>query len=835
MNFYTNIHPHKGKLLVRAIENGKRVRFSLPYRPYMFVPSKTGNSPYKTLQGKSVDKLDFANMYETRDFCKRYEDVDNFKIYGMSQPIYTYIYDEYPGDIDYDPEKIHVAYIDIEVASDDGFPNPSFAEKQITAITIYSNGHYFAFGCGDYKPTAENIHYLKCKDETTLLEKFLLAWEHLAPDVVTGWNVEFFDIPYIYNRICKILGETPAKKLSPWGVIDKREVERFGHVEESIRIAGIAILDYLQLYKKYSYTPQASYRLNHIAHEELGEEKLDYAEYDSLAELYKKNFQKFMEYNVRDVYLVKAIDDKRKFIEQIYALAYDAKVNFIDTFSPVRMWDVMIHNYLLAQNIVIPQQVNQQRGKSIVGGFVKETLTGMHKWVVGFDLTSLYPMLFQQYNISPETFRGYYKDAEVTVDSLLDGQLDDGNLQKFLKDNNYSLAATGCVFDRDIQGFLPALMARLFEQRAEYKKKMKATQKKLEKAVPGTDEHKALTREVGLLHNRQLIKKIQLNSGYGAFANPYFRWYDNRFAESITKSGQLSIRWMYREMNRYMNNKCETKDVDYIIACDTDSMYITMDKWVAQMGDQTDIVSTLDELCEKTLQPFIDKTFRTLSLKVNAFKHTLDMKRETISDKGIWTGKKHYILNVYDQEGVRYTKPKLKMVGIETIKSSTPAVCRKALTESLDIIMNKDEETLQKFIAELEKNYPSFAFEDIAFPRGCNNLDKYSDACNIYGKKTPIQVRGALVYNHYLDTKGYKKLERVLEGEKVKFSYLTMPNPIQSDVVSVPSMLPPQIGLHKYIDYNTQFNKGFLEPVNSILKVIGWNPRKVNTLDSFFK
>jgi DNA polymerase elongation subunit (family B) len=831
--------------LLRGYENGQRVHQIIPCKPYLFIPSKTGNSPYKTLKGKTVDRIDFENPYDARDFVNRYKDVSGFDIYGMTNYVYPFINDYYPSEIDYDPKQISIVNIDIEVAADQGFPDIQTADKEITAITMKKKDIYVVLGCGEFDVTKldasmhERVKYIKCKDEETLLMKFLDVWRSkwFSPDIVTGWNIDFFDIPYIVNRIRRVLGQQMAKKISPWEILEERTVQINGKENQVFSPVGISLLDYLQLYKKFSFTMQESYRLDHIAHIELGERKLDYSEYESLFDLYKKNYQLFIEYNIKDVDLVDRLDDKLKFIEQVMAISYDGKVNFADAFTSVRMWDVIIHNYLLNQRIVIPQKKHTSKESQIIGAYVKDPIVGMHKWVVSFDLNSLYPHLIMQYNISPETYSGQISsiNGEHGLQKVLNYYLDEPSIRNELTAQNVTCTASGCMFDKDYQGFLPKLMEKMYDDRVVYKNLM-LDAKKAQEVSPSEENIKLIARH----HNMQLAKKIQLNSAYGALSNEYFRWYDDKLAESITLSGQLAIKWIERDMNAYLNKILKTEGVDYVLACDTDSMYITLDPLVSQCGFEgrpvQEIVKFLDKICEEKFEPFIDASYVRLSGYVNAYSQKMKMKREAIADKGIWTAKKRYILNVWNNEGVQYTEPKLKMMGIEAVRSSTPMACRNNIKKALNIIMNENEDAIISFIEKFRKEFSSMSFEEVAFPRGCNNMEKYYDRDTIYKPKTPIHVRGALLYNNVIKKNNLtSRYPQIQDGDKIKFCYLKTPNPIRENVIACQGNLPKQLDLDKFIDYDLQYEKSFVEPIKTILDAIGWRVEKMSSLESFWE
>jgi DNA polymerase elongation subunit (family B) len=838
--FYTSAFLYRNEIYLRGYEEGKRTQRRLPCKPYLFINSKREDAVYHNLKGGPVDRVDFDSSGEARDFIKRYADVDGFDVYGLTNYVYTFLNDHYPGTIDYDPRLVSSVNIDIEVAADAGFPNPATAEKEITAITLERDGMYVVLGCGEFKTDDPKVRYIKCEDETKLLLKFLDAWRVINPDVVTGWNTDNFDIPYIVNRIRRILGEHMIKKLSPWEIVEERDiirpksVARAGkgiddRVEKVYDIYGVSSLDYLQLYKKFSFSNQESYRLDYIASVELGVKKIDYSEYGSLLDLYKQNYQKFIEYNIRDVQLVKKLDDKLKLIEQVMAIAYDAKVLYPDSMTSVRIWDVIIHNYLLDQRIVIPQKKPGSKEKNIIGAWVKDPLLGMHEWVVSFDLNSLYPHLIMQYNISPETYFGTLGlDEESAVEKIMNGHLD--TCREDIVSNNLACTGSGILFEKNKQGFLPKLMQKMYDDRVVYKRKMIEAKHEHEKN-PTYETEKAIAQN----HNMQLAKKIQLNSAYGALSNKYFRWYDDALAESITLSGQLSIKWIERDMNKYLNKIFKTKEVDYVIACDTDSMYVTLERLVSQCNLKgssiPDIIEFLDKVCEEKLEPYIESCYERLGEYVNAYSQKMKMKREAIADKGIWTAKKRCILNVWNNEGVAYAEPKIKLTGIEAVRSSTPQSCRENIKKCIKLIIEQDEDTVIKFIEDFRATFMKLPFDEVAFPRGCKSVTEYK----LGDRAIPIHVRAALLYNNIIsDKKLGNRYEMIKNGDKIKFCYMKLPNPIRENVFACPSEMPPELGLERYIDYDTQYDKAFVEPIKTILDAIGWKVAKQSSLNDFF-
>ena len=508
--------------------------------------------------------------------------------------------------------------------------------------------------------------------------------------------------------------------------------------------------------------------------------------------------------------------------------AYDAKVNYEDVYTQVRMWDVLIHNYLLDKRMVIPQKKVKRKNEAYEGAYVKEPEPGAYNWVVSFDLNSLYPHLIMQYNISPETLIEN-KHPTVTVDKILNEEL----TFEMYKDS--AICANGAMFRKDIRGFLPELMDKMYNERVIFKKRMLQAKQQYEKTPT-----KALEKEIARCNNIQMAKKISLNSAYGAIGNQYFRYYKLANAEAITLSGQVSIRWIENRMNKYLNKVLKTEGEDYVIASDTDSIYLNMGPLVESVYKGREkttegVVTFLNKVCEMELEKYIDRCYEELATYVNAYDQKMFMKRENIAERGIWTAKKRYILNVWDSEGVRYDEPKLKMMGIEAVKSSTPAPCRTMIKDGLKLMMNGTEEDVIDFIDKCRVKFKELPPEEIAFPRSVSDVVKYRSHADIYAKGTPIHCRGALLYNHYLKEKKLtNKYSLINNGEKIKFLYLKKPNIIQENVISFIQDFPHELGLDKYIDYDLQFEKSFVEPLKSILDAIGWNVEKTVNLELFF-
>ena len=841
MKYYTNVACVGNNILYRGVKNDRRVKLKVAYTPTLFLPSKK-ETAWKTLDGEFLEPMEFESIREARDFVKRYEDVENFKIFGNSSYQYAFIADEQKGMVDWKMEDLSVAIIDIEIGSENGFPDPYLANEPITAIAIkYINGAMTVFGCGDYKVQGDEV-YIKCDDEYNLCKKFLRFWEENCPDAISGWNIKFFDIPYIVNRFNKILGEDETKKLSPWGYINSRKTVMNNRELVAYDFVGVSTLDYIELYRWYAPggKSQESYSLNNICNVEIGESKISYEEFDNLHQLYKLNHQKFIEYNIKDVELVLKLEHKLKLIELGLTLAYDTKTNYEDIFAQTRMWDSLIYNYLFERNIIVPPKSHNSKSAAFEGAYVKEVQVGKHDWVASFDLNSLYPHLMAQYNISPETLievDDYTKEMRdviskgVSVDKMIDQNVDTSKL------TGVTITPNGQFFRTDKQGFLPKMLEEMYVDRSKFKKLMLKAKQEHENEKDESKKNE-INNRIARYDNLQLARKVSLNSAYGALGSQYFRFYDLRMALAVTLAGQLSIRWIEKHLNSYMNNLLKTEE-DYVIASDTDSIYLKLGSLVDKVHkDKTDtnkIIAFMDRVCEDKIQPSIDESYENLANYVHAFAQKMQMKREALADKGIWTAKKRYILNVYNNEGVAYNEPHMKVMGLEMVKSSTPSAIREKMKQSIKIMMQGTENDIHEFIADFKVNFKKLPVEDVSFPRGLNGLKDYADSVILYKKGTPIHVKGAILYNHYLVKMGLdKKYPKIQEGEKVKFTYIKQPNPFKDMVISYPGRLPVEFGLQEYIDYDTQFSKAFLEPIKVVLDCMGWSIEKQNSLESFF-
>ena len=828
MQFYTSVVRNRNSLFVRGKdEYGRRATKVINYKPYLFVPSPK-EEKYKNLKGQSVARMDFESMWEAGQFLKKYEGVSNFSVFGFNKFEYSYLSDTFKN-LKYDISKVNVGYLDIEVHSETGFPKPEYANHEVVVISIMRGKQIIVLATKSYENTDPNVRFIKCRDEAHLLSAFLEVWERLDLDVISGWHIEGFDLLYLINRIPKVLSETDVQRLSPWRRVRVRSRKVGGRDYHDVTIEGIAILDYLTVYKKFTPQQRDSYTLNNIAYIELKEKKLDYSEYESLAELWNKDPQKYIAYNIQDTRLVSRLEDVLKYLELAITVAYDAKVNYEDALGSVLLWEVIILNYLTAHNLVMPIGRSTKASRSIEGGHVKEPIIGLHEWVVGFDLTSLYPHIIMGWNISPEKFRGYSKFRK-SLDEFIRGDIPTA----YLKSIDCTLSGNNCLYERGEKGFLAALMETQFNLRDQYKKQMKHAKEEYAKT-----KDESWKNEISKYHNFQWAKKIQINSAYGAVANEWFIFYDADNAEAVTITGQIIIQWAERKINKFLNEYFKTKNHDYVIASDTDSLYINLKCLAAASGltDKTDIIDYLDKFAEEVINPEFKRIFSELTDGFNCNYNALHMKREKIAEKAIWRAKKNYAMYVWDDEGIRNDKPEMKIMGMESVRSSTPEVCRNRIKEAIAIMFDEGESALHRYIDTFREEYMQLPIYDIARPTSVKDYTKWKAGGPVpYKSGAPMHVKAAIHYNRMIKEAALDdKYPLINDGDKIKFLNLVKFNPVGDKVFGAPDgNFPKELDIEKYVDKAAMFEQSFVDPVKSLLEAAGWATEVHDNLEGFF-
>lgn len=874
---YKNAYLSGNTIYIRTTDGNQTVEF----QPTLFMTGKNQPTKWKTLDDVSVHEIKPGSIKDCKDFIEKYKGVSGTKLYGYTSWVNQYLSETYSNSIsiDYDFEKIKIFAIDIETSTTQGFPNWFNPVEEIVLITVVDlqSKTKHTFGCKEYTST-QDVTYHKCDNEAHLLREFLNFWKQDYPDIITGWNTNYFDIPYLYHRMVEIFGAKTTNMLSPWGQTrvhkDKKQEDRC-----NVQIYGISHLDYLELYKKYSYGSEESYKLDNIANKVLGHAKLEHDEFltfndfvngNPVPDLYgnelqvlayhKNNFDpsftqwfdvykdygydyspesidkilkqlcwnKFTDYNIIDADLIIQLEEKLNMVSLQVGIAYYARINYEDVFSPINTWDAIIHNYLKEERDTVTSfQHFSGKSEQFEGAYVKAPKVGKYKWNVSFDLASLYPHLIQHYNIGVETITNTHLDID--VDYCLD--------KKVLPDNGLSIAANGWCYRKDVKCFFSVLMDNMYVDRSVKKKEMLKLEQEYE-VTTDKERKKYLIKEISKLNTIQMALKILLNSCYGAMGSPYFRYFDVRMAESITSGGRLSIRWVANDVNSFLNKTLKSNNVDYVWYSDTDSIYITLEKIVEMAGyaDKSDleIVDFLNGFCTKVLTNVIKKSFENLTEYMHAYENKMTMKLEIVSDVGVIMSKKRYALNVWESEGVRYEKPKLKVMGLDLVKSSTPKLIRTLLKDSLPIIFYNEETDIHDYIAKIKKDFMAMSVAEISNPSGISDIDKFTTP-NGYASGTPIHVRGAIMYNKMIKEKGLENTHPLISnGDKIKYTYLKTPNPLKENVIAFFDKIPKEFNLDKYVDYDLQFEKAFQSKMKNMIEPLGWNTEAVSSLDDFF-
>ena len=776
----------------------------------------------------------FDTLYDCREFLTQYRELPDAPIYGNTDFITQYLLETYEGEVLYDLSKIKIAYFDIETETEGGFPDLRNPNERINLIGVRISGINYLITW--QQVTVPNCKIILVSSEKEMIEEFFKLLSKEDIDVITGWNVKLFDIPYIIGRAKLFFDEKEIQSWLPFNLLKERETNIGGTDYRIFEFPGYTVLDYMDLYKKFSGTSQESYALNFIAKVELDAQKLDYAEYGSLREFYTKNFNKFAEYNVQDVELVERLDNKLKLIDLAVSIAYEAKIPYDVVFFATRIWGTICCDHLLHKNIISPIQTTYAKDEQFIGAYVKDVTPGLYKNIVSFDATSLYPSIIMGWNISPETC--IKKDASLTADDFLQSKRKEiPALVEEAIGQNACLACNGSVFTNDVRGFIPILIERTFNQRKEAKAKMLELEKEYE-----ATKNKELLPRIAALKIRQSVKKILANSLYGCLGNPAFIYSSPALATAVTVTGQVIIRSAEKSMNSYIQKLTKNYTKDYVLAVDTDSVYINLEDVVTQIRSKTsitDVTTFIDNICENKIQLELMKEMDLLTHTLNCADNKIFFKREAIASAGMFVAKKRYALLVEDLEGVRFEEPKLKIMGLETARSSTPAVVRSKLKDCVKIILTKTPEDLRNYVNDFYDEFMTLPISDIASPRGVKGIDKYSDHSVIYKTGTPIATKAALLYNSYAKKLGIdKKVPAIKENDKIKFVFVNVPNPYgihgKDSVIGFINQPPKEFEIEIYIDKKKQFEKTFKEPLDNITTAIGWSLNDKVSFESLF-
>lgn len=822
---YSNVSQTNKNIRLIGYKNGKRFHLEIPFRPTAFIESPEGT--YRNFDGIRFAPVKCADNGDYKEFAKKYKDVSNVKVANVDiLPITQFIHKSFPGELSDRQDVVRFGVVDIETRVDNGFPVPSEAQNEVNAITFYIDGIFHVFSLDSYVPKNIDVehtvideskiccHY--ARNEKDLLAQFVIFWSKNIPDIVSGWNCSGFDFPYLYHRIKNIFGEKTVRKLSPWkSVYTKNVMGVNGQYEENVIITGVAILDYLALYKKFILEPRESYQLNSIAEVELKKGKL-VSGFTTFDEFYTKDYQRFIEYNIIDVSLIIDLEKKLSLINLAKTIAYYGKCNFSDVFSPVRVWESLIYGVALDKGIVLDPRPDNGGGQMFEGGYVKAVDPNLYEWVVSFDATSLYPHIVMGWNMSPE--------------SKVSSQWDRDNLQvgceeKFVMEN-CCIAENGTVFRTDKLGIIPELMEMLFSER----KHAKNMAQELKKANP-----KDL--QIARWDYKQKAIKILANSGYGVMSNAYFRFFDMDIASAITGTGRYLIQSTINHLNGHFR-KTHQLNKDVVCMADTDSVYLELKDVIPTniANDTGKVIEFLKKFSEEEIEREINNLMEKISGITGTVQNRIHFKREAIAETLVTTAKKRYGMKIWSMEDVDYKKPEFKVVGLELIRSTTPKYVRDGLNAALKFILNRNEADLQKFVKTFEDDFRNKPADVIAFPKGVNGIWKYT-SCNsneIFIKGTPGHTRACIIFNHLVKTLGLQNQYKLIhDGEKIKFVYLNEPNPHQFYVIGFRDTIPPEFELDNFIDYDKMFEKTFMQPLEALCNAVGMDAKEKNTLDGF--
>lgn len=871
------------------------------FQPELFYQTgkETG---YTDMHGNPVLPVRFDDFRSFRDEVRNASGfAKNQKpVCGMENIISQFITRNFAEKIKFENSYLKKIYLDIETSlvsettGEKEFANPMLADHPITAITLFTKEDGWAnfntlnidedeirkkFGNGK-----EKITFFSGLPEVEMLKVFVEYWKKIDGDVIIAWNSEEFDIPYIYNRIERKLGKSVAQSLSPFGFVEKRVgMNKFGKEFDKIKICGMTHFDLYKIYQKFDARKKPSYKLDDIAEYELDRKKLDYSGYDDLEDFMLKNPSEYIRYNLIDVELVWRVDEKIRYTELAFVQSMQAHSIPENILSPTNLWDNLIYNKFHHEKKAIPlKDAGTSNPRKIEGAFVKSPIMGKLGWGGSLDATSMYPSAIMTNNISPDTMV-HYDDLPDELKPYYDVK----NIQRILDDpdfvrtlvpllQKYNLAYTpnGAFYRKDFVGFYPRIIAELFDNRVSIKSEMKEWKKVDEKIKTNVNEKKSgrieaegvagalsldelkqmdfssfdLSKLLGLekyceniipsLDIAQDSTKRLMNSGYGALLEKNYRYFDEMMGESITFSGQLYIRFLERQINRWAARKLGVDSIDVITRIDTDSLYLNFVPFIEKFfqGDR-DNKDELHNFCAKLLKdvfvPFSEKQTEKYHMICNSLNPRMKMKHEKIFSSSFATGKKRYAFDVVENEDVVYAEPEVSITGFEAIKSSTPKFFQEKLKEAMTSILRNSESEFQDFVVKTKNEFFSgkVPVEEIGFVSSITDMDKYSDPAEIYKKGCPMHVRAALLFNHYAEKAGI--LTRIHSGDKIMMVKLRKPNYIKEDVIAALGDSLDRMGLLEDVDYVGMWDKLFVKALEPITDSIGWKIEKKNKL--FFK
>ncbi len=837
---YQNIYvekPKDGKPTIHLWDDKSGYQ-KFQYKPYAYMKSQTGT--YRSLYGDKLKKVNFWTQ----------DDLEKGNVFESDVPLETRILvDNYP-DSDDISQGHKEFYFDIEVEVTDGFPEPSKAENKITSIAIYDKvvDEYSVLILANIQNSKkDNVIIESFRSEEELLQRFYQKYLEINPTILSGWNVDGFDVPYLYNRTTRVLGQQFANTLSPIGKV------YYNDRQSRFKIAGVSVLDYFKLYRKFTYTQQSSYRLDFIGQLEVGIGKVEYE--GTLNDLYKNDINKFIEYNLVDVKIVKALDDKLKFIELVLGIAHLGHIPYEDVYFSSRYLEGAMLVYLKNIEVIAPNKAFGAKMKNdddkFTGAYVKDPNPGRYDWVYDLDLTSMYPSTIMTLNISPETkigklngwnaeefVKGTPKTYTLTVNDKEKGHFNNEELASMFASNKVSISSNGVMYRYDKKGLIPVLLEKWFDERVEYKRLMKKY------GDEGNDE------KYGYFKRRQHVQKIILNSLYGVLGLPVFRFYDIDNAEATTVTGQELIKFTEKIANKYYNDKLGDKK-DYCIYTDTDSVFYSALPLIKNKYPNADL-SDDKFMTEKILnvagevQDFINKSYNLFASKMLNVqgRHRFDIKQECIAKSAFWVTKKRYGQWIINDGGLPCAK--LDVKGLDIVRSNFPPAMRDIMTLTLKgILSNEDKDDIDERILNFKKSMKNESIENIALPTGVKGLEKYTSRhlgksgifTNVF-KGTPAHVKASIKYNDLLKHFGLNNIEPIRNNSKIKWIYLKS-NSFGIDAIAFKGYDDPKEimdFISENVDYDKLYKGAMEKKIKMFYEALDWSlpVNKQNTLERFF-
>ena len=829
-------------------QNGKRIAVDTTFEPYIYL--ETNNKPDSTsIFNTKLKKKKFRNQAERSRYLKDNKITRIFENLNIQQQFLIDSFWELNERQEFTNQQIRVLFIDIETYSPDEFPKPEDPQHPINVITVYDTlrRQFITWGLKPYHKKNENGIYIYCKSEKELLSKFINFFTSDYPDILSGWNSEFFDVPYIINRITRLLGEEETKRLSPVGYIRPIVFKgRFGREQVHWHIEGVSCVDYLDIYKRFCPVLRESYKLDAIGETELGENKIDYGD-TNLASLADDNWELFIDYNIQDVNLLIKLEEKLQYLKLLRMIAYAGLTTFEGALG-----SLSVITGLCAVRARMRQQRIPTFNREVTnteqnaGAYVGDPQRGFQENIVSFDANSLYPNVMITLNLSPETKVGVITektDKEITIQHV-NGQtfnLSHQHFVEFVKKEKIAISKAKVLFTQKEKGIIPETVDHFYKKRVEIKRELKLAKKRLLDIQKDTDEYAKLSIQIENLNITQHTIKILINTIYGYFGNKHSPLGDDELAESITLTGQAVIKESNRLLEEYIKEKTgltdeELKTSSPIIYNDTDSSYISIRHIVNKTGlkmlnskgkitpEYYKVVQDIEDHLNEKIIEWGESALGSIDCRLN-------FKREAIADAGLFLQKKRYVLHVLDEEGIPCDK--FKYTGVEVVRTTMPAPIKPYVKKIIEtMLLTKDLAQTNKLFNETYDIFKNLPIEDIAFVMGIKGYEKYAAQCDGFktAKHMPIHVKAAYFYNMLLDRFNTgKKYEKISSGDKVRYFYAKQPNRFGITTIGYKYSYPKEFADNFLIDHELMFEKIIFSVIERFYEAVNWKLQSPGT------